>query len=138
MTRSMSPPSAGRASPIPWLAVVLAATFVAYSGSLRGELQFDDDKGITTNAAIKDLGRFGPGELAAGACAGSRVVTDLTLALNYAAGGVEPLGYRLANLAIHLAVVLLVFAFTRLTLTRAGHPRPEGVAIAVAAVFALH
>ena len=42
-----------------------------------------------------------------------RPVTILSFALNHAAGGDHPFGYRLVNLALHLLVTLLLYAVAR-------------------------
>ncbi len=64
--------------------------------------------------------------------------SNLSLALNYAAGGVGAWSYHAMNIAIHLATVLLVFAFTARTLQLAGVSRVRGPALVVAGIFALH
>ena len=45
-----------------------------------------------------------------------RPLLNLSFALNYAAGGLDPLGYHLVNLALHLAAGLALFGIVRRTL----------------------
>ena len=45
-----------------------------------------------------------------------RPLVNLTFAINYAAGGLDPRGYRLTNLAIHLLAALTLFGLVRRTL----------------------
>jgi len=70
-----------------------------------------------------------------------RPVTSLSLALNYALGGVEVVGYRLVNIAIHLLCALAVYALTRRLLrmdARFGAEEGDGLALAVALVWMVH
>lgn len=117
------------------LAVPLVLAVLAYARVLDGEFVFDDTAAIVENPATKDLGRLLDGIVFLGP---GRPVTDLTFALNYAFGGLEPWNFHVTNLAIHLGVVLLVFAFTRSVAGRAGAERPDAIAVAVAGLFALH
>jgi tetratricopeptide (TPR) repeat protein len=120
------------------LVALLAATAAAYAVSIDGALQFDDLLGIDQNPAVKDLGRFVAEALAAGPGAGRRLVPELTFALNYAQGGLAPRPYHLTSLGFHLAAVLALFLLGRRLLRQAGWARPEGAALAAAALWALH
>lgn len=55
-----------------------------------------------------------------------------SFALNYAFGGLDPFGYHLVNVLLHVLAVLLVFYVARMW-TRGGWP-----ALAAAALFAVH
>jgi len=118
----------------PWVLLLpLAGAAAAYARVLHGEFVFDDQVGV----AVRDLGgalrSFGVEWLRAG-----RPLTDLTFALNYRAGRIDPWGYHLVNVLLHLSAAGLVWLFTRTILERAGAARPDGVAVMVAGVFALH
>jgi tetratricopeptide (TPR) repeat protein len=72
-----------------------------------------------------------------------RPLVNLTFALNYLAGGLDPFGYHAANLAIHLACALLVFGIVRRTHDRVHDPwqlplSPSDLAVATAALFVVH
>ncbi len=123
-------------------AAVVAIGVAAYSGSFRGEFVFDDLEQIVDNAAIRDLGAFlGP---AGYRVLPNRYVAYVTFALNHAAGGYDPVGWHVVNLAIHLAVALLVQAFVLLAFrtprlrASALAPSAPSVAFAAAAVFVSH
>ncbi|HET8541559.1 MAG TPA: tetratricopeptide repeat protein [Anaeromyxobacter sp.] len=139
---SAAPPAAAPAAPVRpaalALAVPLALTVAAYARTLSGPLAFDDIGAIVENPAIRDLARFAAGPFRAEAQAGGRALTDLTFAVNHAIGGLAPWSYHLANLAIHLAAVVLVFLFTARVARLAGAQRSDGIALAVAGTFALH
>jgi len=130
-----APPPAPRTA---WLlAVPLALAAIAYARVLHGEFLLDDFPSILDNPAVKDLGatlRAFPAAL----LRSGRPVVDLTFALDYARGRLDPFGFHLVNVAIHLAVVGLVFLFTRAVVRMAGGAVPEAIAVVVAGLFALH
>jgi len=84
---------------------------LAWAGSLAGAFVFDDWSRIVHAPEIHSLGQ--PGQLLAGT---SRPILKLSLALNYAVGGEEVLGYHLVNLAIHLLAGLALFGVVQRTL----------------------
>jgi protein O-mannosyl-transferase len=72
-----------------------------------------------------------------------RPLVNLTFALNYLGGGLDPFGYRAINLAIHLACALLVFGITRRTVVRLSGALPAAaapgdLAVITAALFVVH
>ncbi len=122
-----------------WLmAVPLSMAALAYVRVLDGEFQFDDMLSVERNSAIRDLGAYLRDSFVGSLFHSGRPVTELTFALNYATGGLDPRSFHLTNLAIHLAVAALVFLFTRKVLQLAGAASADGIAVAVAGVFALH
>ncbi|HUL58799.1 MAG TPA: tetratricopeptide repeat protein [Anaeromyxobacteraceae bacterium] len=134
-TTAGSPPPARAALAL--LGVALAGAVAGYARVLRGEFQFDDIGSIEQNLAVKHLGTALRSAVSSLLAAG-RPVTDVTFAFNYAAGRLDPAGYHATNLAIHLAVAVLVFAFTRTVVRRADGGHADLVAAAVAGTFALH
>lgn len=120
-----------------WLAAPLLLAVAAYWRVLGGELVFDDLPQVADNPAVRDLPAAVRGFLPA-LLSGRRPVTVLTFALNHATTGLQPWALHATNVAIHLGVTLLAFAFARAVLRLAGAAHPTGVAVAVAGVFALH
>lgn len=125
------------------LALALAVVAV-YANSLSGSFVLDDQAAIVDNATIRDLGDLGtvlasrPDSPVAG-----RPLPNLTFALNHAIGGLDPTGYHVVNVLLHLACALLAFGIVRRTLAlpsvRARFPgAPTPLAFAVALVWALH
>jgi tetratricopeptide (TPR) repeat protein len=109
------------------VAVVLLG-LAAYANSLHGAFVFDDLEQIVENPALRDLGSFlGP---AGYRFLPNRFVAYVTFALNHAVGGLDPVGWHVVNLAIHLANALLVWAFVRLAFRS---PRLRGSALAPSA-----
>lgn len=106
------------------LALLLAATFAVYAGSLYGPFVFDDSQAIfqTPQVTLKEpISIHGP-----------RSVLLTTYRVNYLLGQGESFGYHLVNLAFHLANTSLVF------LLLAAFGLPSGAALFGAVVFALH
>ncbi|MFM7070252.1 MAG: tetratricopeptide repeat protein, partial [Planctomycetota bacterium] len=92
-------------------AVLAAAVAAVYANSFAGVFVFDDNAVIVDNPAIH---RFEP--LTIARSSGSRPLLNLSLAVNYALGGLDPFGYHLVNVAVHLVAVWLLFAVVRATL----------------------
>jgi hypothetical protein len=128
----------------PALAIALAAT-LAYSGNFDAPFIFDDRGAIELNPAFQwwpDLARIFASMPSETAFSGRPLVT-LTFALNYAWGGLDPRGYHVVNLAIHITCALLLFGVVRRTLTNAAAAMPAaplalGAATAVALLWAAH
>lgn len=121
------------------LAAVAAAVLAAYSHTLHFPFIFDDGLYIVGNPEIKDLSNFAPRP-------DTRYLGYLSFALNYAAGGLDPAGYRAVNIAIHVLNSVLVYLLALTVAGRAivlsGRDPKEGgaaaAAMAAAALFALH
>ena len=77
------------------LALVLAI-MAAYVTSFRGVMVFDDIYAIADNPTIRDLRRLDRVLLppAEGGTVGGRPFVNLTIAMNYAVGGLAPGGYQ--------------------------------------------
>ena len=131
----------GTASVRPWLqaALIVVAGTVAYGNSFRGVFVFDDLNNIVSQPAIRE---FDPSLLLGRAV--YRPVAHLTLAANYAAGGLDVWGYHLVNLLIHLAAGLALFGLVRRTLRtprlagRFSGRRADWFALAVALPWLVH
>ena len=130
MTRRRPPTALLLAAPL-----LLAAG--AYARVLHGEFVYDDLRVVGSRPALGDpaaaLGGYVDGLLH-----GGRPTTEVTFALSHAMGGGTPTAFHAGNLLLHLAVVILVFLFTREVLRLAGREPSSGVAVAVAGIFALH
>jgi len=123
-------------------ALIAAAGLVTYANALGHPFVFDDAGTVVDNATIRAIGSSLLGGPAQGAAAG-RPLVNLTLALNYAAGGLSPWGYHLVNLGVHVGCALLVFALLRCVLSWprvapwvAG--RATGAAAAIALLWTVH
>jgi hypothetical protein len=148
MSSAAESPTPPRRAPLLAAALIVAALVAAYANSFRGPFVFDDVEAIVENETIRSLAA--PGAVlsppfADGQTVGGRPLVNLTLALNYAAGGLNPTGYHVVNLAIHLSAALVLFALIRRTLLipppSEVRPPPSGAlpfAAAVALLWGLH
>jgi len=125
----------------PLIAILLVSAFAlaAYYNSLDVPFQFDDQGAIVANPDIRDLGRLDRvlwhGEP-------KRPLLGLSLAINYAVVGLEPRGYHLANLGLHIAASLLLYFLIRELGRHAASPDPPVDArllgLVAALLFATH
>jgi len=105
-------------------AVIVLAGLAAYWNSFSGPFAFDDVHSILQNPTIHHLWPVWdalrpPND---GATVEGRPIVNLSLALNYALGGLDVRGYHVFNLAVHLLAGLALFGLVRRTLERPGTP----------------
>ena len=110
----------GAAGPV--MVVVLAA--LSFVLSLGNSFVFDDATMIQENPMIRDLrnlpemlstdywGTLGRPDLFAGTLL-YRPLVIVSLAVNYAVGGLHPVGYHLLNILLHMGVSLAVYCVAR-------------------------
>jgi tetratricopeptide (TPR) repeat protein len=129
-----------------WGAVGLLVVVVslAYANSFHGPFIFDDVPSIVENQSIRHLGSArvlaAPPEALTTT---GRPVVNLSLAINFAVGGLAVEGYHVVNLALHILASLVLFALVRRTLllptlsARFGVAATE-LALSVALLWAIH
>jgi protein O-mannosyl-transferase len=125
--------------------IVLAAMAV-YSNSFQCPFVFDDTHDIVDNPSIKHLWPIRDVFVVQSngrAALHGRPVVNLSLALNYAAGGLEPFYYHLTNLLVHVLAGLTLFGIVRRTLLLPSVGRrfaaaATPLALAVALIWTLH
>lgn len=88
--------------------LIVLVGVLAYSNTFQVPFLFDDRHAIADNAALRNLQTLL-------IPSGSRWFGYLTFGLNYALGGLNPAGYHLVNLLIHVAAALLLFKLVVLT-----------------------
>ncbi len=130
-----------------WLpvTVIVLTVWAAYANSFAAPFVFDDGKSIVSNPTIRQLWPLSevlspPSNLTGAA---GRPVVNLTLALNYAVGGLDVRGYHIVNTLIHALAALTLYGIVRRTLLRPVLRERFGVsamplALAVALIWALH
>ncbi len=130
--------------------VLAGSIFAVYWPAADGPFIFDDTATILENPSIRRLwplvgNQEAPGPLAPPKTTPlpGRPLVNLSLAINYRFGGLEPRGYRIVNLAIHLLAAILLWGIVARTL-KLGHfqKRFDRIAgplgFAAALVWALH
>jgi len=119
-----------------WLGVgiVLAATALLYVPALNNEFtNWDDDRQVTANRDIRDLSPQGVKKMFSSYYVSLyQPLTSLSFAVEYRLFGLDAQAYHAVNVLLHLANILLVYAWVR----SLSQSRP--VALAVAALFAAH
>lgn len=98
-------------------ALVIIICGITYYNSLNTSFHFDDEGTVVENQAIRDLRDL----ITVVSYNASRPFLFLSFALNYHFGGLDPWGYHLINLLLHLLNTILVYLFVfstlRLTVT---------------------
>jgi hypothetical protein len=128
------------------LSVVLAATAVAFLPALGADfVNWDDPRNFLDNPHFRGLGAEQLRWMFTARHMGHYIpVTWLTLGLDHVVWGMDPRGYHLTSLVIHLATVALFFLLARRLLAAAWDPGGPGSGAAVfgaavaAALFAIH
>ncbi|MCH7885102.1 MAG: hypothetical protein IIC01_07590, partial [Planctomycetes bacterium] len=95
--------------------LLIGAAVVVYANSFGGVFQFDDRHAIVENERIHQL--WPPWDL----LSSRRPLFEISLAVNYALGELDPWGYHLVNLAIHILTGLTLFGVIRRTMLHVGH-----------------
>jgi Flp pilus assembly protein TadD len=120
--------------------LVAAVALATYWNGLHAPFMWDDDVAITTNQSIHQISESlnPPIETPVS----GRPVVNLSLAINYAMGGLNPVGYHVFNLAVHVLCALLLFGIVRRTLTRqqffSDKTRIDPIALACALIWMVH
>jgi tetratricopeptide (TPR) repeat protein len=105
-----------------WLpaAVIVLTVWAAYANSFAAPFVFDDLKSVVLNPTIRHLSALTdvlwPPNGFTGV--GGRPVVNLSLAINYALGGLDVRGYHAVNTLIHALAALALFGIVRRTLLR--------------------
>jgi len=139
---SPSSVSTDRSRNLSWLAglVLVLAAVVVYANSLGAPFVFDDLPAIVRNLTIRQLNWEALRPPVDGAGVAGRPLVNLSLALNYAMGGLDVRGYHAVNLALHILTTLALWGVLRRTL--AGLPawsdRAGGAAFGAALLWTVH
>ncbi len=133
-------PSLGRLAP--WL--IVAATVLAYFNSLQGPMIFDDISSIQDNPSIRQLWPLSvPLATVPVGAFHTRPIANLSLAINYAIGGLKAWDYHAFNLFIHILAALLLYGLVRRTLMLERcrdtfRQSATGTATAIALIWSVH
>ena len=111
--------------------LLVAAGMAAYSNTFRVPFIYDDRYHIVESARIRQL--WPPWHILTHS---SRPVLHLSLAVNYALGGLNPVGYHLFNLAFHVMAGLVLFGIVRRSFASVGL-KPGNAATWMAGLIAL-
>src|SRR6185369_1839200 len=141
--------TAGDASPVArWvpIAIVAAATLVTYVPMLtNGFVDFDDQTNLTDNPFYRGLGPDALRWMFTNLEGHYLPLTWLSFAVDYELWGMNPVGYHLTNLLLHvgtaIAFYVLAVRLLRLVFALPARSQPPSLFVAAAvaaALFALH
>jgi protein O-mannosyl-transferase len=140
--RPSAPSSVPNRQPLIAGGIIALVAAMAYHGSLRVPFFFDDNAAIGNNPTIRDLARLDvllpPHD---GSGAAGRPLVNLSLAINYAIGGVNPRGYHLFNVALHAITSLGLFGIVRRMLSASANgftSSATALAATIALLWAVH
>lgn len=115
-------------------ALFLLFVLMAHGGSYHGEFLLDDQGAIVDNQSIRALSLSSLHTVLWGdkfTTVAGRPLLNLSLALNYAWGGIHPEGYHFVNYLVHAATALIFFSLLRRVLAQFADTRPAAVPLAV-------
>jgi tetratricopeptide (TPR) repeat protein len=117
------------------IGILLAAVALVYGNTLVNQFTMDDGLYIMSNPQVTGPSLhalFSPNKFSNV----FRPVTFATMALNWALGGMEPLGYHLLNLLLHAGVTWLLYLMLQAIFGAA--PQGKTIAFVAALLFAVH
>lgn len=126
--------------PQPWgkaIPLLILAALCAYANSMAGAYLLDDLTWIANNRDLPTLGQFTRSHL------DDRWLIAASIELNYRLGGINPIGFHLLNLGVHITAGLVLFGIVRRTLLLPlwqGRytASADGIAFATALLWLLH
>src|SRR5262245_42174574 len=124
-SREPKRPAGSDRSTLLLIAALIAVTALAYSNAFSSPFVFDDGSAVVDNLTIRSLtpiSRTLSGPIQSSTA--GRPLINLSFALNYAAGGLDPNGYHAVNLLLHILAGLTLFGIVRRTLRNASQ-RPD-------------
>lgn len=132
------------------LLIIFLATALVYRPGLHGPFLFDDDPNITQNTAVQidslSWDKLGAAAVSYGDKYFKRAISMLSFALNYYFTGLDPFGFKLTNLVIHLLngltlfllVNLILSALTRSQIIQMAVLHIKWISLVVSAAWLLH
>lgn len=121
-------------TPRRWGALGVAGVAALWAAGLHAPFVYDDKVEVIGNPTIRIFTDFRAILL----YNVSRPLLIATYALNWAVGGLDPVGYHALSIAIHVVNVVLAAQLVRLVLERARVPRAEGLAWMTAVLWGAH
>jgi len=118
----------------------IAVTVTAYSNTFDVPFQFDDEMSISMNPLVTSVSNIPTILEGSKGPFASRPIMHASFTLNYYFGKLNPRGYHIVNLILHLINGVLLYLLVTRTLSLAGYePRQRRTAAVIASmVFLLH
>ena len=100
-----------------YVCLIVVAGVLTYANSTTGPFIYDDLTAIRQNDTIRNIWPISrPLSPPRETPVAGRPIVNLSLAINYALGGLDVTGYHVANIAVHIACALVLFGLVRRTL----------------------
>ena len=100
-----------------YVCLIVVAGMLTYANSTTGPFIYDDLTAIRQNDTIRNIWPISrPLSPPRETPVAGRPIVNLSLAINYALGGLDVTGYHVANIAVHIACALVLFGLVRRTL----------------------
>jgi len=124
------------------LRVVMIVTLLVYAMGLRGDFMFDDHPNITENFNVQiqslDWSQLKQAWNSGIVGVGGRALAMLSFGINNAITGLNPVGFKIVNLGLHLLNGLIVFWLARALVRSADRDSTDALPLWVAAAWLLH
>ncbi|MEO8514493.1 MAG: tetratricopeptide repeat protein [Ignavibacteria bacterium] len=126
------------------LYIILAVvSFAVYANALSNEFVFDDEsvvQGDPTITSLSNIPKFFTGELGFHKVIGAyfRPVVSTSYAIDYSLWQLNPVGFHLTNILIHIINVLLFFTLLMLMFEKTQSAYKEYAILIAALIFAVH
>src|SRR5215472_2131245 len=114
------------------IAVIVFAGALPYANALRTPFIYDDSAAVVSNEHIRTPAVPDALFAARENPAAGRPVVNYSFALNYAAGELDPFGYHLVNVVLHLVCGVVLFLVARRTFDS------QNIAFAIALLWIVH
>jgi tetratricopeptide (TPR) repeat protein len=126
------------------IAIIVGLALLAYSNIFHAAFVFDDFDSIHENESIRWVSPYWQVLTPPyGVAVQNRPVVNVSLAINYALGGLKPNSYQAFNLFIHMANALLIYSLIRAVvrhypLARSLRPQAGWLALITAVLWVVH
>jgi Flp pilus assembly protein TadD len=117
--------------------LLAAAGILVFWNAIANPFVFDDFGAIVNNTTIRQVNTATLTPPEATPVSG-RPLANLSFAISYALGGMDPSGFRALNLAIHIACAILLMSLAGRTLVRSRVRDAAWLAFAIALLWLVH
>ncbi len=123
--------------------ILVIVTFAVYANSLSNEFVFDDEsvvQGDPTITSLANIPKFFTGELGFHKVIGAyfRPVVSTSYAIDYSIWELNPVGFHLTNILIHIINVLLFYTLLLLMFQKSQSAYKDYAILIAALIFAVH
>lgn len=123
--------------------ILIVVSFGIYYNALQNDFVFDDESVVQADPTItelKNIPKFFTGEMGFHKVIGAyyRPVVSTSYTIDYAIWKMDPFGFHLTNILMHVINVLLFFTLLRLMFERVNSVYKDYIILIAALIFAVH